>query len=194
MPTKRIRGVYCSTDSARLVATAPTEPPIMLYCNRNGKYFEVCGDEVALLDESDARLFVETWFGRDSTLYHDEFETARLKRVIQIGTRTYDPNTATCIAEINDIELYRKRTGEYFLRNARSEEIRPIDYDAASEWARDHLSHAQYIAEFGPIENEDDLVQLHVRIPRSTRKKLLREMSRTGKTKERVIQNLLDSL
>lgn len=194
MPTKRIRSVYCSTDSARLVATVPTEPPVSLYCNRNKKYFTVCDDTFKLLDECDASLFIKMYFGYNSMLYRNEFETTRPKHVIQIGTRIYDPNKATFVAKADKCELYRKRTGEYFLYDMQTENIQPMDYDEASEWSRDHLKTTQHLAEFGPIENDNDLTLIRVRISKSAYKKLLREMSQSGKTMERVIRDLLDIL
>ena len=196
MPTKRIHGVYCSTDSARLVATAPTEPLIALYCNRNGRYFESCGNELALLnDEDEARLWIEVWFGRDSTLYHDEFETeTRRKCSKQIGKRVYNLNTATLVASSNKTALYRKRNGEYFLHDEAIDRIRPIAYNEASEWTKSNLSHKVWELEFGPIPDDDTEVFFNARMRRDTCLKLDRAVARTGKTKEQILRELIDML
>ena len=96
-----------------------------------------------------------------------------------IGGKMFNTETATCVAcyqysEPRDVmyyreELYRKKTGEYFLyckggglspyrlytpENSwvGREEIQPITLDEAKEWAEEHLDAEDYVTVFGEPE------------------------------------------
>lgn len=137
-----------------------------------------------------------------------------------INNKRYDTSTATLVGEYesgypNDFsyyveQLYRKRTGEYFLYgkgNAASkyaeslgnnswggsEAIQALTYDAAREWAENCLDADAYEREFEVIDDNSETV-ISVRIPASARATLDRYCARTGEQKGSVIAKLLESL
>lgn len=102
--------------------------------------------------------------------------------VRNINGRRYDTATATLIGTWDNGEaggldycaetLYRKRSGEYFLHGeggprsrynksagngnwAGSEQIIPLTYSAAVEWAEERLPAGVYDAEFGAVQEDD---------------------------------------
>ena len=113
---------------------------------------------------------------------------------VQIGRKDYDYSSD--LTYCYD-ELFRKKTGEYFLRcegGAASkyarrtpdnhmgpdEFIKPISYAAAQEWAEVNLDTDAYIAEFGdpPEDAEDHAVLL--KVPAAIYAELKRTASTTG--------------
>lgn len=99
-----------------------------------------------------------------------------------INKKLYDTSTATCIAEysnpvsVSDFSfyretLYRKRTGEYFIHGEGGalsryasrdydgmtwgEDILPLTYDTARDWAEHHMDVDAYQDEFGPAAEDD---------------------------------------
>lgn len=197
MTTRYRNGIQYSTDTGRLVCTAPTDPPISLFCKKRvPRYFEVCDDDIEALDINDAKLFVKIWFGEDSNVYQQEFESDRWSRPKQIDGRVYDPSRATLIGTSSDGEtsLYRKRIGEHFLYNETTELIRPITYDDASDWTKSNLSRETWESAFGPIPDDDTRVSFSTYLRRDACRKLDRAVARTGKTKEQILHELIDTL
>lgn len=94
--------------------------------------------------------------------------------------------------------LYRKRTGEHFLhayggaasRYARrvdaqnwasGEAILPLTYEAAAQWAEEHLSADEYMAAFGPVsEEKDNSVHLHICLPASLAARVRQQASQSS--------------
>ena len=138
-----------------------------------------------------------------------------------INGRKYDTETAQMVGEWsegyrNDFsyieeELYRKRTGEYFLygyggpmsRYARQvaggnysggESIVPLSYESARQWAEQHMDPDEYEAEFGEVEEGGDVVAVTVRISAAARAKLQRESSRTGESQADIVDRLIMSM
>lgn len=138
-----------------------------------------------------------------------------------INGKKYDTETAEFIgswdngAEVGDLdwygeELYRKRTGEYFVLaegGARSRlgrpdslggmagghEITPMAYEGARRWAEGHMSADDYETEFGEVDDPTD-VAMTVRVPASAKAALDRECSRTGESRSAIVARLLTSL
>ena len=97
--------------------------------------------------------------------------------------------------------LYRKRTGEYFLHgrgNAMTryavstgtsswrggEEITPLSYTEATDWAEEYLDAEAYEAEFGEVpEGDDDTVPVTLRLSAEAAQLLERAASKAGQTK-----------
>ena len=101
-----------------------------------------------------------------------------MKKVI--NNRLYNTETATCVGtfdngyEDNDFkavteQLYRKKTGEFFLYGwggamtnyaercgsnswGSGEAINPLSIEQAKEWAEEHLSGDKYIEIFGEVQ------------------------------------------
>ena len=140
-----------------------------------------------------------------------------------IDNRRYDTETAELVGEYEfcydttDFHymreaLYRKRTGEYFIYGEGGpfspyaervglhemrygEEIHPVDYVVASAWAEEHLDADAYEAEFGEVpEGDEEVVMISPRIPVRLKTVLERHCSRTGKTQNEVIAELLETL
>jgi hypothetical protein len=108
-------------------------------------------------------------------------------------------------------QLYRKRTGEYFLHgqgNAASKYSRsegnnswtggsaiiPLTYESAREWAEKHLDAEEYEAEFGVVDESDEQCYVSLKVPAHIKAALDRECARTGKTRTEVIIGLLSTL
>lgn len=71
-----------------------------------------------------------------------------MKKIIK--SKVYDTDTAQLIYSGRE-ELYRKKTGEYFIYDGQS--IAPIEYDAARQWMKQSASDTDYIKEFGETES-----------------------------------------
>lgn len=131
-----------------------------------------------------------------------------------IKNKVYDTSTATYISSYSykpedrlygyDEELYRKRTGEYFMycdggpgsRYSReygdsSREgiaiIEPLTYDEAKEWAEEHLPAETYEAEFGKVVEDESVVRLYAYIPAALNDKIEVARSKQGVAKNDVI-------
>lgn len=141
-----------------------------------------------------------------------------------INNRKYDTDTATMVGEwanmydIRDFAyysetLYRKRNGEYFLfgsGNARSkyaaslgnnswggsDQIIPLTYDAAREWAERCMDADEYEAEFGAVseDDSDQSVVLSVRVSPAAKAALDRATAQTGRSKGDIVSELLLAL
>lgn len=125
-----------------------------------------------------------------------------------INGKRYDTETATSIGwysnnlSYNDLDykeetLYKKRTGEYFLCGeggarsdyarytddghwAHGEEIRPISWEGARQWAEKHLSAEAYEAEFGEIQEDESRVTVPISISAGTLARAKRAASQSG--------------
>lgn len=105
-------------------------------------------------------------------------------------------------------ELYRKRTGEYFLygsggartKFAQSDGynswtggsvITPLTYEQAESWAQDNLKAKEYEAEFGtPQEGE---AAVSVRVPAATKHALEAEAARRGVPQAQLVEEALEA-
>ena len=70
--------------------------------------------------------------------------------------------------------------------------IVPLSYDAAREWAEEHLSTDAYEAEFGTPEEGEAVVSARVSL--AAKRALEREAVRTGEPQSRVVERLLENL
>ena len=135
-----------------------------------------------------------------------------------ISGRKYDTATAVLVGEWSDgypgdfkyecETLYRKRNGEYFLfgeggamsKYARSrgdntwsggEEIIPLSYDRAREWAEKHLDADDYEAAFGEVSEGDEDVMLSVRVPASVKVTVGRLAAQSGRTMADIVSDAI---
>ena len=105
-------------------------------------------------------------------------------------------------------DLYRKRTGEFFLygeggprsRYAVScgnndwgygESIIPLTYDAARKWSEDHLSADQYEAIFGEVADDDSRANVTLSLSASAVEKAKRAAAQQGVGLSAYIESLL---
>lgn len=135
-----------------------------------------------------------------------------------IGGRIYDTDTAKRVAWMEhghdqsnfsyySEELYRKRTGEYFLfgeggpmsKYSQScgdnswgwgKEIIPLTYKAATKWAEEHLDGDKYEEIFGPVVEDETRRTVTYSIASASAERLKREAERRGIT----VGALLDEL
>lgn len=139
-----------------------------------------------------------------------------MKRIID--GRRYDTSTAEEVAtathgyksEFSYYEetLYCKRTGEYFLYGyghgeskyakqvlgdwGPGEDIIPLDYEQARQWAEKNLSVDEYEREFG-LTSEDggEDVVLSVRVSPYTRETLRRLSKQTGRSQGDILDEII---
>lgn len=139
-----------------------------------------------------------------------------------IDGKSYDTDKAELIGEyesefgMSDFkwfreELYRKRTGEYFIYGegyAQSkyakqaygmwragEAITPMSYDGARKWAEEHLGADEYEREFGIADDGDGTkVVASYRISAAARTAIQREAARTGLSLGEVVERLAATL
>ena len=139
-----------------------------------------------------------------------------MKRIID-GKR-YDTSTAEEIAtathgyksEFSYYEetLYCKRTGEYFLYGyghgeskyakqvlgawGPGEDIIPMTYEQAREWAERNLDAEEYEREFGEVpESEGEDVVLSVRVSPATRERLRRMAAESGRSQGDLLDEIV---
>ena len=139
-----------------------------------------------------------------------------MKRIID-GKR-YDTSTAEEIAtathgykrEFSYYEetLYCKRTGEYFLYGyghgeskyakqvlgawGPGEDIIPMTYEQARQWAEVSLEADEYEREFGEVpESDGEDVVLSVRVSAATRERLRRMAAESGRSQGAVLDELM---
>lgn len=102
-------------------------------------------------------------------------------------------------------ELYKKRTGEYFLYSEGgadsphgkdgdvSEEITPLSFENAKLWGEKRLDPNVCDMEFGIDHDDDAMVRLHVQIPSSLNDYLETERSRSGVSKSEIVIEALEN-
>lgn len=143
-----------------------------------------------------------------------------MKKVI--NGKVYDTNTAECVGEwsngryTNDFsycseDLYRKKTGEFFLHGdggamskyaksigdnswSGSEIIIPLSFESAREWAEEHLTGEKYEAIFGEIVEDDTKQIVTLSLSASNYKKAKRAAEFAGINVSALIDNLLEQL
>lgn len=139
-----------------------------------------------------------------------------------ISGKKYDTETAQLVGEWsegyrNDFsyieeELYRKRTGEYFLLGEGGPDSRyaeqtgmsswsegwrimPYTYEQAQEWAGRCLDVDEYESIFGEVsEGDGSKVTVSLSISEAARERLRRESQRTGESQSDVVERLLSAL
>lgn len=139
-----------------------------------------------------------------------------------ISRKLYDTATAELIAEwsngrsLRDFswcqeELYRKKTGEFFLHGeggpmsqyvhyiddnnwSGDEQLIPLTYDEAAEWAEKHMDADAYQAVFGEIAEDDTSIMFTCRLPASSVDKLRRASGRSGRTQQDILTDLINTL
>lgn len=141
-----------------------------------------------------------------------------MKKIIR--GRLYDTDTAKRLGgrdaysgtfEAVEETLYRKRNGEFFLHGsggpasayrryinhnewAGGDDIRPMSYDCAREWAERYLSTDEYIKIFGPIPEDNSLEFVTLRVRRDIMAKVRRYSSASGRTISDIVQSLLERI
>lgn len=129
-----------------------------------------------------------------------------------IHNKVYDTDTAKLVGHwsasvaVSDFswyaeDLYRKRTGEYFVYGeghaaspyrersydmwAPGEQIVPVGYDEARRWAEGHLEADEYEAEFGVPEEGEAVISAV--ISNAAKAAIDRRRAKTGETISQII-------
>lgn len=139
-----------------------------------------------------------------------------MKKIIK--DKVYDTSTAGYIGEYSRLEtdsrywfkeeLYKKRTGEYFIYGVGlsastydelsdvsgqgSEKITPISFENAKLWGKMHLDAEVYEREFSVNEDDKKVVNIYVQIPTWLNDKLEARRSSENKTKVAVVIEALE--
>lgn len=136
-----------------------------------------------------------------------------------INGKAYDTSTAACVGSWDNgrstsdfgccsEDLYRKRTGEFFLygeggpmsKYAKSQgngewgygnAILPLNYNAAQKWAEEHLSGDEYEAIFGEIIENDSRTAITITLSASALERAKRAASQAGISLSAYIEGLL---
>lgn len=138
-----------------------------------------------------------------------------------INGRKYDTETAQAVGSWSNNRsyrdfswcaetLYRKKTGEFFLHGeggpmssyaesvsdnswSGGEEIRPLTFDEAREWAEEHLDGDEYEQIFGEIGDDDTDVLISAIVKASSRDRLRRAVEKSGKTAGQILDELIEA-
>lgn len=131
------------------------------------------------------------------------YDTDKAQRVGEWDNGKLDDRLYRCCED-----LYRKRTGEFFLygyggpgskysvscgNNSWSggEKIIPLSYEAAQEWAEEHLGGDGYEAIFGEIPEDDSRVALTVSISVAALERAKRGASKAQVSLSAYIESLI---
>lgn len=124
-----------------------------------------------------------------------------------INGKKYDTKTAQYISHWSNgrsdgdyigIDLYRKKTGEYFAAKQfgefvsdifYTEQLVPMEYGEAREWAESHLDPEEYEAEFGMVEDDGEAVAVTIRISKPA--KAVLDRLAYGSSQSAAIESLL---
>ena len=137
-----------------------------------------------------------------------------------INGKVYDTNTATKVGEWDDgkwddrlhhcmEDLYRKRTGEFFLHGSggastkyavptggsnwsSGENIFPLTYEAAQKWAEEHLDGDKYEAIFGEVVEDDTKTLISLYLPNSKVEQYKRNAAKEGLSFTAYLQSMLE--
>lgn len=136
-----------------------------------------------------------------------------------INNRLYDTDSAKLVGHWDNgrygrdldrcaEDLYRKRTGEFFLHGdggARSkyavsngnnnwsggEQIIPLSYEAAREWAEEHLTSDAYETVFGPVVEDGSRATLTLSLSASAIERAKRAAAQRGVSLSAYIESLI---
>lgn len=136
-----------------------------------------------------------------------------------INGKKYDTETAKAVGRWSnhlsrrdfgwcDETLYRKKNGKFFIHGeggpmtayrervgnmwGEGEEIRPMTFEEARQWAEEHLSADEYEEIFGEIEDDGTDCLISAIIKSCSRDKLRREAEKTGKSIGAIIDELVE--
>jgi hypothetical protein len=139
-----------------------------------------------------------------------------------INGKVYDTKTAELVGEWANTyntrdfnfcieNLYRKKTGEYFLHGrggpmsryavsvggntmSGSEQIKPISFEYAKQWAEEHLTADEYEKLFGEVAEDDSRRVVGISLTVTAHEKLKKTAGRRGITVSALLEEYANSL
>lgn len=124
-----------------------------------------------------------------------------------INGKVYDTETAKKVGDWDNgylpgnfdyyrERMFRKKTGEYFLWSCTTfsgqDEIRPLTFDEAREWAEEHLDGDEYEEIFGAISDDGTDCLISAVVKASSRDRLRRAVEKSGKTAGQILDELIE--
>lgn len=125
-----------------------------------------------------------------------------------INNKVYDTETAELVGHWSNgrsdgdyigVDLHRKKTGEYFAAKQSgeyvsdifyAEQVTPMSYGEARDWAEEHLDADEYEQEFGTPEEGDAVITC--RISAAAKAEIDRRRAESGKTIAQVIDDAIE--
>jgi hypothetical protein len=111
----------------------------------------------------------------------------------RIGTKRYDTAAATLVATCSHAssyeELYRKRSGEYFLHTGSGEgdDIKPLTYDQVGEWEAKNHKIIELYSHYQP----DTRSNLTLSLSGEAIRDLRRMASEQGKPMSQIVEEMI---
>lgn len=123
-----------------------------------------------------------------------------------INNKMYDTQSAVCIFKRNseglnknhiayeEVAIYRKRQGEYFLYNYRGlkADIVPLSYEQAVQYVQTYGTVEEFNKAFTVSNNTEGTASIRVIVPKSVKKKLDIICSQRGITQTEFIENCIN--
>lgn len=121
-----------------------------------------------------------------------------------INGRKYDETTAKLVGSwdnglyTNDFnyrseDLYRKKTGEFFLHCWRSQYV-PLTYGEAQDWAEKHLDSEEYEKIFGEVYEDKEDAILTARVSPAIKRKVSQLASKNGCSFSEIVSIAINDL
>jgi len=121
-----------------------------------------------------------------------------------IKGKRYDTATAEAIHEINTgtghyDELYKKRTGEFFLAHwtqwdGQTSTIEPLSFETAQKWVAEHMSADAYEEYFGKIDEIGEKMQVCISLDKGLVEKMKRIASDRGVSASDLISQIIKEM
>lgn len=139
-----------------------------------------------------------------------------------INGKVYDTKTAECVAQWDNglfanalgylsEDLYRKKTGEFFIHGdggantkyatvvgsnswSGGEQVLPMSFVDAKEWAEEHLCGDEYEKIFGKVEEDVSKRIISLSVSVETHEKLRRKAGEAGKSLSAVVTELVEGM
>lgn len=118
--------------------------------------------------------------------------------------RRYDTATAERICEIKTgigrwEELYKKRTGEFFLVRwtqwaGQTDTIEPLSFESAMKWVAENMDADDYEKHFGKVDESGEKTQVCISLDKGLVEKMKRIASNKGMSASELISQIIKSL
>jgi hypothetical protein len=109
-----------------------------------------------------------------------------------IYNRQYYTDKAEKIGTAGGVDLYRKRTREFFLCDG--SKITPLTNGLARDWVKSNLSADTYQRLFDPAKVNNNRVTLSITVEPETKSKLEELSGQTDKSISRIIDELVETV